>query len=113
MEHKNKCEAEDLKGPAGFLRVRGNLTGNVFFFLFHLLLQVGQERLTLLIDSEGDCVEVETGGLQSQGVQCQESHHRLAVRERAEEHTGDWGSAESIEKAIQWFSFKTELYIYF
>lgn len=70
-------------------KIKEKLTGNVLFFLFHLLLQVRQQRLTLLTDSEGDCAEVVTGGLQSQSVQSQEADHRLAVSERAEKHTGD------------------------
>ncbi|KAF3850810.1 hypothetical protein F7725_012582 [Dissostichus mawsoni] len=49
---------------------------------------VCQQRLTPLTDGEGDCVEVIAGGLQSQSVQRQEAHHRLAVRERAEKDTG-------------------------
>lgn len=59
----------------------------MLFFLFHLLLQVCQQRLTPLTDGEGDCVEVIAGRFQSQSVQRQEAHHRLAVRERAEKDT--------------------------
>lgn len=43
--------------------VKGKLTSNMFFLLFHLLFQVRQQRLTLLADGEGDCVEVVAGGL--------------------------------------------------
>lgn len=65
-------------------KVKGKLTGNVLFFLLHLLFQVRQQGLRLLIDGEGDCVEVITGGLQSESVQGQDAGHRLAVRQRAE-----------------------------
>lgn len=80
----------------GFQKVNRKLTGNVLFLLFHLPLQVCQQRLALLTDGEGDCVEVIAGGLQSQSVQRQEADHRLAVRERAERDTGDKGSGENI-----------------
>ena len=65
----------------------------MLFFLLHLLLQVRQQRLTLVTDGEGDGVEVVAGGLQSQGVERQEADHRLAVRQGAERDTG-----ESVQK---------------
>lgn len=37
-----------------------DLTGNVLFLTFHLLLQLCQQRLTLAVDGECDCVEVIT-----------------------------------------------------
>lgn len=43
--------------------VKGKFTSNMFFLLFHLLFEVRQQSLTLLADSEGDCVEVVAGGL--------------------------------------------------
>ena len=81
---------------AALQKVNRKLTGNMVFFLFHLLLQVCQQRLALLTDGEGDCVEVVAGGLQSQSVQRQESDHRLAGGERAKKHTGGKGSGENI-----------------
>lgn len=56
----------------------------MLFFLLHLLFQVRQQGLRLLTNSEGDCVEVVTGGLQSKSVQGQDAGHRLAVCQRAE-----------------------------
>lgn len=82
----------------GLQKVKGKLTGNVVFFLFHLLLQVRQQRLTLLTDGEGDCVEVVAGGPQSHSVQCQQANHGLAVSQRAEKDTGDYGSGENIKE---------------
>lgn len=92
----------------GHEKVKGKLTGNMLFFLFHLLFQVRQQRLTLLTDGEGDCVEVVAGGLQSKRVQGQEASHRLAVRERAENDTGDYSSCEKIKEKDQ-FSGNTDL----
>ncbi len=51
----------------------------MLLFVFHLVLQVRQQRLTLVIDGEGDCVEVKAGGLQRQSIKRQAASHRLAV----------------------------------
>lgn len=60
------------------------LTGDVVFLQFHLSLEMSQQGLAPLIDSEGQGVEVVAGGLQGQSVQGQETHHWLAVGQRAE-----------------------------
>lgn len=72
--------------PVGLRKVNGKVTVNVLFFLFHLLLQVRQQRLNLIIDSKGGCAAIIAGGLQSQSVKCHEASHRLIFRERAEKN---------------------------
>lgn len=42
----------------GHEKVKEKLTGNVIFFLIHLLFEVGQQCCTLLTNSEGDGVEI-------------------------------------------------------
>lgn len=82
--HNVKQDGEHfLWHPLASKKVKGKLTGDMFFFSFHLILQVRQQRLALLADGEGDRVEVVAGGLQSQSVKRQEADHGVAVRERA------------------------------
>lgn len=68
----------------GLKKVKGKLTSNVLFFLFHLSLQVRQQRFSLPAYGEDDCTHVVARGLQSESVQGQAANHSLAARESAE-----------------------------
>lgn len=60
------------------------LTGDVLFLQCHLSLEMSQQGLAPLVDGEGQGVEIIAGGLQGQSVKGQETHHWLAISQRAE-----------------------------